>query len=117
MTAITLYHNPRCSKSRQTLALLEEKGCDVKIVNYLEHPLSVEQLEEVIGKLQLSARDIVRTGEDEYQSMELAGKPDEELIAAIASTPILMQRPIVVAGDQARIGRPPESVLEILASS
>ena len=116
MTAVTLYHNPRCSKSRQTLALLENSGVDFIVREYLSDPLSAAELNQVIAQLGVTARDLVRTSEDEYQSMQLddSSRTDEELIEAIVQAPILMQRPIVVAGNQARIGRPPESVLEIL---
>jgi arsenate reductase len=116
MTAVTLYHNPRCSKSRQTMTLLESKGVDFAVREYLNEPLSADELNQVIAQLGVTARDIVRTSEDEYDSMQLndPSRTDKELIDAIVQAPILMQRPIVTAGNQARIGRPPESVLEIL---
>lgn len=114
MTSVTLYHNPHCSKSRQTLALLEENKISTEVVEYLENPLSADQLKEIAGKLGVAIRDMTRTGEDAYKEQDLGNVSDDELANAIAATPILMQRPIAVKGDEARIGRPPESVLEIL---
>lgn len=113
MTDITLYHNPRCSKSRQTLELLEANQHQAKVVLYLETPPDVATLSAVIKKLGVSVHDIIRTGESEY-TKEMSEWSDEKLLEAIASHPILLQRPIVVTNNQARIGRPPESVLEIL---
>ncbi len=113
MTDITLYHNPRCSKSRQTLQILEDNGHSPEIVLYLENPPSVEVLEAITKMLGVGAHDIIRTGEDEYDA-KIADLSEAEQLAVIEATPKLMQRPIVVANDQARIGRPPESVLEIL---
>ena len=115
MTSVTIYHNPRCSKSRQTLALLEERDLELSIVLYLEAPPSTSELAGIVNMLGITAADIVRTGEDEYKTSGLnAGSSEDDVLAAIVATPKLMQRPIVVCGEQARIGRPPESVLEIL---
>ncbi|QXI27295.1 arsenate reductase (glutaredoxin) [Pseudomonas vanderleydeniana] len=116
MTDLTLYHNPRCSKSRGALELLETRGLAPTVVRYLETPLDAAQLRDLLGKLGISARQLLRTGEDEYQSLNLADSQlgEEQLIAAIAAHPKLMERPILVAGDKAIIGRPPEKVLEIL---
>ena len=114
MTSVTLYHNPRCSKSRQTLALLEENDVDLTTIEYLKNPLNADQIKAVAEQLGVSVRDITRTGETEYQEQHLDDASDDQLAEAIAATPILMQRPIVVHGSTARIGRPPESVLEIL---
>jgi arsenate reductase (glutaredoxin) len=115
MTSVTLYHNPRCSKSRQTLALLEERDLELSIVSYLESPPSKSELAGIVKMLGVRAADILRTGEDEYKDSGLtADSPESDVLDAIVTTPKLMQRPIVVCGDQARIGRPPESVLEIL---
>ena len=115
MTSVTIYHNPRCSKSRQTLALLEERNLDISIVQYLETPPDETTLREIIRKLGVSGMDLVRTGEAEYKESGLSGASgDDEVIKAIVDAPKLLQRPIVVAGDSARIGRPPESVLEII---
>lgn len=110
-----IYHNPRCSKSRATLALLEERGVDIDIVEYLKTPPSVAELRGLLVKLDRPARDIVRTGEPEFKA---AGVPldagDDRLLALIAKHPKLLQRPIVVVGNEARIGRPPESVLDLI---
>lgn len=115
MTSVTIYHNPRCSKSRQTLALLEERDLELSIVSYLESPPSKSELAGIVKMLGVRGADILRTGEDEYKDSGLtADSPDSDVLDAIVTTPKLMQRPIVVCGDQARIGRPPESVLEIL---
>ena len=116
MTDLTLYHNPRCSKSRGALELLEARGLAPNVVRYLETPLDAAQLQRLLGKLGISARQLLRTGEDEYQSLNLADSSlsEAQLIAAIAAHPKLMERPILEAGDKAVIGRPPENVLEIL---
>jgi arsenate reductase len=115
MTSVTIYHNPRCSKSRQTLALLEERDLEFSIVPYLESPPSKSELAGIVKMLGVTAADIVRTGEDEYKDSGLtADSSENDVLDAIVTRPKLMQRPIVVCGDQARIGRPPESVLEIL---
>ena len=116
MTAVTLYHNPRCSKSRATLALLEERDIDFNVVEYLQQPLGVDALKVLATKLDVGIRDFIRSSEADYQELNLADPSigDDELLAAMAAHPILMQRPIVVNGDQARIGRPPEAVLEIV---
>ncbi|WP_434558235.1 arsenate reductase (glutaredoxin) [Pseudomonas sp. Z4-20] len=116
MTDLTLYHNPRCSKSRGALELLEARGLSPTVVRYLENPLDAAQLERLLGKLGIQARQLLRTGEDEYKTLNLAaqGLSQAQLIAAIADHPKLMERPILEAGDKAAIGRPPEKILEIL---
>ena len=113
---VTIYHNPRCSKSRQTLALLEEKGAAPKIVDYLKTPPSAAELKAILEKLGLKPRDIVRKGEARYAELELKERTvsDDELIELMVENPILIERPIVVAGGKAAIGRPPETVLTIL---
>ena len=113
---VTIYHNPRCSKSRQTLALLEEKGVPHKIVDYLKDPPSETELRRILKKLGLKARDIVRKGEAAYADLGLKDRDatDDELLALMVKNPILIERPIVVSGDKAAIGRPPEAVLKIL---
>ncbi|MGK2922026.1 MAG: arsenate reductase (glutaredoxin) [Methyloceanibacter sp.] len=113
---VTIYHNPRCSKSRQTLALIEDKGVAPKIVDYLKAPPSVAELKRILKKLGLTARDIVRTGEARYAELGLKDKDikDDELLALMVENPILIERPIVVSGERAAIGRPPEAVLKIL---
>jgi arsenate reductase len=117
MTDLTLYHNPRCSKSRGALELLEARGLTPTIIRYLETPPDAAQLRDLLGKLGIGARELLRTGEEEYKALNLADASlsDEQLIAAMAAHPKLIERPILVVGDKAIIGRPPESVLEILA--
>ncbi|WP_068828612.1 arsenate reductase (glutaredoxin) [Pseudomonas sp. BMS12] len=117
MTDLTLYHNPRCSKSRGALELLEARGLAPTIVRYLETPPSAAELRELLGKLGLSPRQLLRSGEDEYKALGLADASlsDEQLISAMASHPKLIERPILIAGDRAVVGRPPEKVLELLA--
>ena len=111
----TIYHNPRCSKSRATLALLEERGAEIETVEYLKTPPSASEIRDLIARLGLEAADIVRTGEAPFRESGLAlDSPDEDLIALMTREPIVMQRPIVVVGESARIGRPPEQVLELL---
>lgn len=116
MTDLTLYHNPRCSKSRSTLQLLEDRGVQPTLVRYLETPPNAEQLRDLLRKLGISARQLLRTGEDEYRELNLANSAlsDADLIDAMAAHPRLIERPILVAGDRAVIGRPPENVLELL---
>ncbi len=113
---VRIYHNPRCSKSRRTLALLQEQDIDPEIINYLESPPDRRQLDEIINLLRISPGELVRKGQKEYRELGLDSKnvSDEELIDAMLTHPILIERPIVVRRDRARIGRPPESVLEIL---
>ena len=117
MTDLTLYHNPRCSKSRGALELLEARGLTPTVVRYLETPLSAAQLRDLLAKLNISARQLLRSGEDEYKALNLAdsGLTDAQLIDAMAAHPKLIERPILVAGEKAVIGRPPEKVLEILS--
>ena len=116
MTDLTLYHNPRCSKSRGALELLEARGLTPTVVRYLETPPNAAQLRDLLDKLGIGARDLLRTGEDEYKTLNLADASlsDDDVIAAMAAHPKLIERPILVAGDKAMIGRPPEKILEIL---
>lgn len=113
---IEIFHNPRCSKSRATLALLQEQGIEPEITLYLETPPDASILRSILQKLGLTARELMRTGEAEYREQGLADEAlsEEELVAAMVATPRLMERPIVLANGRAAIGRPPESVLEIL---
>lgn len=113
---VTIYHNPRCSKSRQTLALLEERGIEPEIVLYLETPPDEKALKTLLKKLGKSPRDILRKSEDAYRENNL-GDPaisDEALVSAMIQNPKLIERPIVVNGKKAALGRPPEAVLDIL---
>ena len=116
MTDLTLYHNPRCSKSRGALELLQARGLAPTVVKYLEEPLNAAQLQGLLGKLGISARQLLRTGEDEYKSLNLADASlsEAQLIAAIAQHPKLMERPILETANKAVIGRPPEAILELL---
>ena len=112
----TIYHNPRCSKSRETLKLLQDQGIEPKIVLYLDTPPSAATLSTVLQQLGLSARELMRTKEAEYKEQGL-NNPDlseDDLIAAMVATPKLIERPIVVNGNKAALGRPPEQVLAIL---
>lgn len=113
---LTIYHNSRCSKSRQTLALIEEKGVQANIIKYLETPPDKSELKAILTKLNLNPRDIIRTGEEDYKTLKLSNQDlsNDALLDAIVSHPKLLQRPIVVSGDRAVIGRPPENVLELL---
>lgn len=114
--AVTIYHNPRCSKSRETLALLEKNSIKPEIVEYLKTPLNAEQISTLVNLLELdSARDMMRTKEDLYKTLELKSQTNEEaLIKAMAENPKLIERPIVINGNKAAIGRPPENVLSVL---
>ncbi len=116
MSEITLYHNPRCSKSRQTLALLEERGIEPEIIKYLETPPDTATITGLLDKLGIAAIELIRRGEAPFAELGLAGKESDDavLIEAMVSHPMLIQRPIVVSGEQARIGRPPENILDIL---
>jgi arsenate reductase len=117
MSNFTIYHNPRCSKSRQTLQLLQEHGVEPQIVLYLEQPPSKQLLKQLLAKLGLRARDLLRKGEDEYRELGLADAAlgDEALLEAMQAHPKLIERPIVVCGARAVLGRPPENVLELLS--
>ncbi len=113
---VTIYHNPRCSKSRQTLQLLEEHGIKPEIVLYLESIPNQKTLKNLLKLLGVSARELLRKGEEAYKSLNLKDDAHSEtaLIKAMTEHPKLIERPIVVANNKARIGRPPEAVLEIL---
>ena len=115
MTA-TIYHNPRCSKSRNTLALLVENNVDTNIIEYLQTPPDVATLGNIINQLGIAPRELMRTGETEYKEAKdtLAGMNDSELIEWLTQNPKVIERPIVLTDKGARIGRPPENVLEII---
>jgi len=108
---LTIYHNPRCSKSRQTLALLEEKTQDFTIVEYLKAPLNKADIKNIMAQLNCSALEMMRPKEAEFTEQNLKGASEEQLINAMADTPKLIERPIVTNGSKAIIGRPPENVL------
>lgn len=113
---VTIYHNPRCSKSRATLKLIEEQGYAPVVVEYLKTPPSAATLKKLLKQLGLKPRDLVRKNEPAYKEagLDKPDKDDEAVIAAMIKHPILIERPIVVVDDKAVIGRPPENVLKIL---
>ena len=114
--AISIFHNPRCSKSRATLALLQEQGVEPEIRLYLESPPDANELSSILQKLGKSPRELMRKGESEYRELGLNDETlsDDELVQAMVSSPKLIERPIVLANGRAALGRPPESVLDIL---
>lgn len=115
-TQITIYHNPRCSKSRKTLQLLHERGYEPKIIEYLKTPPSSDALNTILQQLKMEPRDLMRTKEPIYKQINLdnPGLSHTELIDALIEHPILIERPIVLANGKAALGRPPENVFNIL---
>jgi len=113
---VTIYHNPRCSKSRQTLDLLRQQGLEPRVIEYLKTPPSHEEIEHILQLMQSEPRALLRSNENEYRDNNLddPGLSRQQLINAIVDHPVLLQRPIVLANGKAAIGRPPERVLEIL---
>lgn len=113
---VSIYHNPRCSKSRQTLALLEERGIEPEIILYLDTPPSATALKKLLKQLGMEPRQLLRKGEEAYKTNNLKNPElsDAELIAAMVEFPKLIERPIVIANNKAALGRPPEQVLDIL---
>ena len=115
MKKVTIYHNPRCTKSRETLALLKERGIEPHIIEYLKDPPTKDTIKSLIKMLGSDAAQIVRTKETAYKDSGLTAKSSpDQMAAAIAEEPVLLERPIVVSGNKAAIGRPPENVLEVL---
>ena len=115
MAKITIWHNPRCSKSREALALLEQNGVESEVVKYLEDIPTQEQIQEVLKMLGISARELMRTKESIYKELGLSEVKDEQkLIEAMAKHPKLIERPVIIKDDKAIIGRPPQKVLELL---
>jgi arsenate reductase (glutaredoxin) len=114
MAEVTIYHNPRCSKSRETLALIQGQGVEPVIVEYLKTPPSVEELTRILALLGKGPRDILRKKEAAEAGLDPDALSDAELIQAMVAHPAVIERPIVVAGNKAALGRPPESVLDIL---
>ena len=115
MTTITIWHNPRCSKSRTALALLEERGVQPTQVKYLETPPTVNEIRRVLRLLGVSAIDLMRRGEATFQELNLSSDTSEdELISAMVSHPILIERPVIISATQAVIGRPPENATALL---
>jgi arsenate reductase (glutaredoxin) len=115
MGGFTIYHNPKCTKSRATLALLQEHGIEPRVIEYLQTPPTAAELKAIVGKLGIAPEQLVRKGEDVYKA-NYAGKKltDAQWIEAMVSHPILIERPIVVSGSRAVIGRPPENVSQLL---
>jgi arsenate reductase len=116
MNNFTIYHNPRCSKSRQTLELIKANGIDPSIVLYLEEPPTKETLSNIIDLLKLKPRDLLRKGEDEYKALNLKDTTidDTDIIKFMSKHPKLIERPIVISGKNAILGRPPENVLSLI---
>ena len=115
MKNITIWHNPRCSKSRQALALLEAAGVNPEVVKYLENPPAKTELEAALKKLQISPAELVRRGEAVFKTLMLSEKSsDQEWISAMVNNPILIERPVIMNDDRAVIGRPPENVRDLL---
>ena len=112
--SVTIYHNPKCSKSCQTLELLGEHGITPIIIEYLKSPPSAEKLKDILKELGFSPRDLMRKKEAEYSECRYPSLSDDELIDFMIKNPILIERPIVLANGKAALGRPPEQVLEIL---
>ena len=114
MSKVKIYHNPRCSKSRQTLDLIRGNGVEPEVIEYLNSPPTKAEIKEILGFLGLPAREIVRTKEEVFKALDVDLSNDSQVISAISKNPKIMERPIVVNGAKAVIGRPPENVLEIL---
>ena len=116
MSAYKIFHNPRCSKSRQALQILQDNNCDIEIINYLEIDLNASLIKDVLHKLSLKPRDILRTSEQDYKANNLKEDnfSDDDLIDYMIKHPKLIERPIVIKGHRAVLGRPPENVLELI---
>lgn len=116
MTEVVIYHNPKCSKSRQTMALLEERGIKPTVVKYLETPPTATKLKALLSLLGMAPREFMRKNEAPYKELELAkvDLSEDQLVRAMVANPVLIERPIVEANGKAAVGRPPERVLEIL---
>ena len=111
---VTIYHNPRCNTSRRTLALLREKGVEPEIVEYLKTPYTASQLKQLLRQLKMSPRGLLRKKEAAAAGIDPTKLSEEELIEAMVKNPIIVERPIVVSGDKAALGRPAEAVLSVL---
>jgi arsenate reductase len=115
--SVTIYHNPRCTKSRETLKLIQERGIEPDVVEYLQAPPSVAELKRILGLLGKRPKEILRAREAKEAGIDPEKLSDDELIDAMVRSPIVIERPIVVCGKKAALGRPPEAVLEILPKS
>ena len=113
---IKVYQKPTCSKCRATIGILKDNGADFELIKYYENPLNVDELRRLVSKLGIAPRDLLRKGEQVYRDLGLAKRdlPDDELIRLMVDNPDLIQRPIVVSGNKAVLGRPPENVDELL---
>ena len=117
VSAIKIYHNPRCSKSRQTKAILDDQGLDYDVIEYLQQPPTAAELKMILGMLGKKPVEIIRSGEKLFKELGLSKKdarPDDEWVQIMVDNPLLIERPIVVKGGKAAMGRPPEDVLNIL---
>ncbi len=116
MDDVVIYHNPKCSKSRETLALLRRQGIEPKVILYLETPPNADELDRILRLLEMEPKALMRRKEEAYQALRIDEKPwrREDLISFMVKHPILIERPIVIKRDRARLGRPPEEVLDIL---
>jgi arsenate reductase len=111
---VTIYHNPRCNTSRKTLALLREKGVEPQVIEYLKTPYTTATLKQLLGQLKMPASKLLRKKEAAAAGIDAAKMSEDEIIAAMVESPIIVERPIVVAGQKAALGRPPEAVLAVL---
>lgn len=114
MGVVTIYHNPRCSKSRETLALLRSRGIEPAVVEYLRDPLDAETLSRLLGQLGMTPRQLLRAKEAKAAGLDDPALDDAALIAGMVANPAVIERPIVVVGDRACLGRPPQAVLDLL---
>lgn len=116
MSEVTILHNPRCTKSRATLALLTDRGIQPRVIDYLNEPPAFEELKTILGLLGISAREFMRKEENEYRELGLDAEnlSERDLISAMQAHPRLIQRPVVLANGKAAVGRPPENILDIL---
>jgi arsenate reductase len=113
MPSVTIWHNPRCTKSRATLSLLEQHGLQPTVIEYLKDVPSADEIKATLKKLHMTAREFIRKGEDVHKELGLADASEDKLIAAMAANPILIERPVVFFGKRAALGRPPENVLDL----
>ena len=112
--SVTIYHNPRCNTSRRTLALLREKGVEPNIIEYLKTPYTAIQLKQLLGQLKMPASKLLRKKEAAAAGIDPSKLSEDQVIAAMVENPIIVERPIVVSGNKAALGRPPEAVLAVL---
>ena len=118
-TSVRVLHNPRCSKSRKTMEILGDQGVDVEIIDYLKQPPSIEELSDILNLLNMQPRELMRKHEQPYKDLNLENESlsRDALLKAMVETPILIERPIVINGNRAQIGRPPEKILDLLTDT